>query len=396
MSQKKPIYMDAHATTPMDPKVFAAMQPYFFEEFGNAGSLDHPFGQRAYHAVEAARAQISAAIGAQPEEIFFTSGTTESNNLALKGGAQMYAEKGKHIVTTVIEHHSVLDPLKSLERQGFAVTYLPVNSFGEVSVEAVAGALTAETILISVMAANNEIGTLNPIAEIGKLAKEKGIFFHTDAAQAIGKIPIDVKTMGLDLMSFSAHKMYGPKGVGALYVRQQSPRVRLAPQIEGGGQEKGIRSGTLNVPGIVGLAQALTLCCEAMATEGEKIGQLRDRLHQGILARLDEVHLNGHPQKRLPGNLNLSFGYIEAEPLIKELSEWVAVSTGSACSSATLEPSYVLPAIGVSAALAHAAIRFGLGRFNTQEEVDCVIQKVVEVVQKLRKFSPLYSIKTLL
>lgn len=391
MSAKKLIYMDYHSTTPMDPRVLEAMTPYFLEHFGNPASQDHLFGKNAYQAVEEARAQIASCLGAETEEIVFTSGATESNNLALKGVADVYAGKGKHLIASVIEHHAILDPLKSLERKGFEVTYLPVDQYGQVSSKQVAEAIRPDTILISIMTANNEIGTLNPIAEIGALAREKGIFFHTDAAQAVGKVPLNVHEMNVDLMSLSAHKFYGPKGVGALYVRRHSPRVRLQPQIEGGGHESSWRSGTLNVPGIIGMAKALTLCSSEMSQERQSVEKLRDQLHQEIMYKLDEVYLNGHPKDRLPGNLNLSFGYVESEPLMKALSSSVAVSMGSACSSATLEPSYVLPAIGVGPDLAHSSIRFGLGRFNTEKEVQHVAQEVVKVVKKLRKDSPLYS-----
>ena len=339
---KKPIYFDYHATTPLDPRVFEAMKSYFFENFGNAASRDHLYGFEAEKAVEEARQILARFIQADPEEIIFTSGATESNNLALKGVAEMYRDKGDHILTAVTEHRAVLDSAKSLEKKGFHVTYLPVDRTGQVSVQAIEKAITPKTILISIMAANNEIGTLNPIAEIGKLAHEKGIFFHTDAAQAVGKIPLDVKKMNIDLMSFTAHKIYGPKGIGALYVRSQSPRVRLTPLIDGGGHERGFRSGTLNVPAIVGFGKAIEIAVSSMPEEVKKLKSLRDRLYKGITQECDQVILNGHPEKRLPGNLNLSFAYLEGETLLKGLSSHIAVSMGSACTSAKAEPSYVL------------------------------------------------------
>ena len=385
-----PIYMDNNATTPVDRRVLEAMLPYFCEEYGNAASRNHSFGWRAEEAVGRAREQVARLIGAKPREIIFTSGATESDNLALKGVAEMYREKGDHIITQVTEHKAVLDTAKRLERQGFEVTYLPVDRDGLVDPADVRRALRETTILISIMAANNEIGVLQPVSEIGRIAKERGVLFHSDAAQALGKIPVDIKTWGTDLVSLSAHKMYGPMGVGALYVRRRDPRVRLAPMMDGGGHERGMRSGTLNVLGIVGFGAACELACEEMEAEAERIRSLRDRLEGGILSHLEEVSLNGHPERRLPGTSNLSFAYVEGESLMMGLNE-IAVSSGSACTSATLEPSYVLRALGVGDELAHSSIRFGLGRFNTEEEVDYVIQRVKETVERLRKMSPLYE-----
>jgi cysteine desulfurase len=387
---KFPIYMDNNATTRTDPRVVDAMLPYFTEHFGNAGSRNHAFGWEAEEAVEQAREQVAALVGAGAKEIIFTSGATESNNLALKGVAQMYKKKGNHIITAKTEHKAVIDPCKRLERDGFEVTFLEVDKFGRVSAEQIAEAMTRKTILISVMAANNEIGTLNPIKDIGKLCKSKGVLFHTDAVQAVGKVPVDVEEMGIDLMSLSGHKIYGPKGIGALYVRRKDPRVRLEPIIDGGGQERGMRSGTLAVTNIVGLAKACELCHQEMPAEAKRLFALRERLRIGITSRLEEVHLNGHPTERLPGNLNLSFAYVEGEAMMMGIKN-IAVSSGSACTSASLEPSYVLKALGVGDELAHSSIRFGLGRFNTQEEVDFVIDDVVKAVTHLRQMSPLYE-----
>lgn len=390
MTLKLPVYMDNNATTRCDPRVVEAMLPYFTEKFGNAASRNHAFGWEAEEAVENARGQIAALIGCSPKEIVFTSGATESNNLALKGVASMYRKKGNHIITAVTEHKAVIDPCKRLERDGFQVTFLPVDRYGQVHPEQIAEALTPQTILVSIMAANNEIGTLNPIKEIGKLCKERGVLFHTDAVQAVGKVPVDVNDMGIDLLSLSAHKLYGPKGVGALYVRKKDPRVRLDPIIDGGGHERGMRSGTLAVPLIVGLGAACDLARLEMAEESKRTMQLRDRLRDGIMSRLDETYVNGHPTERLPGNINLSFAYVEGEALMMGIKD-VAVSSGSACTSASLEPSYVLRALGVGDELAHSSIRFGLGRFNTEEEVDFVIEEVVKAVNHLREMSPLYE-----
>ena len=388
---KLPIYMDYHATTPVDPRVLEAMLPCFKENFGNAASRNHPFGWQAEKAVENARAQIAHLIHADPKEIVFTSGATESNNIALKGAAEMYREKGNHIVTQVTEHKAVLDTAKYLEKHGIQVTYLPVDQYGLIDLNELGRTMTDQTILISIMAANNEIGTLQPLEEIGKMAKEKGVLFHVDAAQAVGKIPMDVEKMGIDILSFSAHKMYGPKGVGALYIRKKNPRVRLAPVIHGGGHERGVRSGTLNVPGIVGFGKACEIAQKELSEESAKILRLRNKLHEIITSELDEVYLNGHPEKRLPGNLNLSFAYVEGESLLMGINEDIAVSSGSACTSATLEPSYVLKSLGVGEDLAHTSIRFGLGRFNTEEEVDYVAKRTIEVVKRLREMSPLYE-----
>jgi cysteine desulfurase len=385
-----PIYLDNNSTTPLDPRVLEAMMPFLTEKFGNAASRSHAFGWETEEAVEKARTSIAKLIGANPKEIVFTSGATESINIALKGAAEMYAEKGNHIITAATEHKATLDSTKHLEKHGCTVTYLPVDKFGAVSAEQVKAAITDKTILISLMHANNEIGTIHPIEEIGKIAKEAGILFHVDAAQTAGKIPIDVEKMGIDILSISAHKMYGPKGVGGLYVRRTNPRVRLSPVVHGGGHERGFRSGTLNVPGIVGFGKAAELCTEEMAQEAVRVSALRDKLKNALFSQLDELFLNGDPIKRLPNNLNISFAFVEGEALMMGLKE-VAVSSGSACTSASLEPSYVLKAMGVGEDLAHTSIRFGLGRFTTAEEVDFVIEKVVGVVKKLRDMSPLYE-----
>jgi cysteine desulfurase len=390
MAVRTPIYLDNHATTPVDPRVLEAMLPYFTERFGNAASKSHAFGWEAEAAVDTAREQIAKLIGAAAKEIVITSGATESDNLAIKGVADAYRDRGNHIVTCVTEHKAVLDSCKVLQKHGLQVTYLPVQPDGLVDLERLRESLTDKTILISLMAANNEIGTINPIKEIGRLAKEKNILFHTDATQGVGKLPINVEQMDIDLLSLTAHKMYGPKGVGALYVRSTKPRVRLTPMIDGGGHERGMRSGTLNVPGIVGLGKACEISQKEMSAEGERLIALRERLKEGILAELDEVYINGHPVERLPGNLNMSFAYIEGESLLMGLKE-IAVSTGSACTSASLEPSYVLKALGVSDELAYSAIRFGLGRFTTAEEIDFTIRRVVEEVRRLREISPVYK-----
>jgi len=388
---KFPLYLDNHATTPMDPRVLEAMLPYFVEKFGNAASRNHAFGWEAEEAVENARKQLARLIHADPKEIVFTSGATESDNLALKGVVEMYHEKGDHIITGLTEHRAVLDTAKALEtKRGIKVTYLPVDKTGLVNPDDVRRAITDKTILISIMLANNEIGTINPVKEIGKIAKEKGILFHSDATQGVGKIPVDVQEMGIDLMSFTAHKMYGPKGVGALYVRKKAPRVRIAPIIDGGGHERGMRSGTLPVPLIVGFGKACELCEQEMPTESVRLAKMRDRLQAGILGALEEVYLNGHPTLRLPHNLNLSFAYVEGESLLMGVKE-IALSSGSACTSATLEPSYVLRALGVGSDLAHSSIRFGLGRFNTDEEIEYTIKRIIEIVTKLREMSPLYE-----
>ena len=374
------VYMDNHATTPMDPRVLEAMLPYFTEKFGNAASRNHQFGWDAEAAVDRAREQIARLINAKSKEIIFTSGATESDNLALKGIVEFYKDKGTHVITAVTEHKAILDTCKALERAGKAqVTYLAVDNYGGIDLDDLRKAITDKTVLISLMYANNEIGSIHPLREIGKLAKEKGIVFHSDATQGVGKIPVDVEAMGIDLMSLSAHKIYGPKGCGALYVRSKGPRVRLTPQIDGGGHERGMRSGTLNVPGIVGLGKACELSGAEMETEAGRTIELRERLRKGLFDQLDEVYLNGHATNRLPGNLNVSFAFVEGESLLMGLKD-IAVSSGSACTSATLEPSYVLKALGVGDDLAHTSIRFGLGRFNTVEEVDYVVGRVVAAI----------------
>jgi cysteine desulfurase len=387
---KLPIYMDYHATTPMDPRVFEAMKPYFMETFGNSASRNHSFGWVAEEAVEKSRKQIADLIGANPKEVVFTSGATESNNLAIKGVAEMYAEKGNHMITAATEHKAVLDTCKHLEKKGIRVTYLPVQANGLVDLEMLKDAITDKTILISIMYANNEIGVLQPIAEIGKLAKSKGVLLHTDATQAVGKVPVNVIKDNIDLMSLSGHKMYGPKGAGALYVRRKSPRVQITAQMDGGGHERGMRSGTLNVPGIVGLGEACAICNAEMPEESKRMAHLRDKLRSKLEAELDEVFINGTMEHRLPNNLNISFAYVEGESLLMGIND-IAVSSGSACTSATLEPSYVLKALGAGDDLAHSSIRFGLGRFNTEAEVDYVAAKVIDVVKKLRDLSPLYE-----
>ncbi|GMV51943.1 MAG: IscS subfamily cysteine desulfurase [Nitrospira sp.] len=388
---KFPIYLDNHSTTPMDPRVLEVMLPYFTEKFGNAASRNHAFGWEAEEAVENARKQIAKLIHADAKEIVFTSGATESDNLALKGVVEMYHEKGDHIITSATEHRAVLDTAKALEaKRGIKVTYLPVDKFGMVNPEDVRNAITDKTILISVMFANNEIGTINPLKEIGKIAKEKGVLFHCDATQGVGKVPINVQEMGIDLMSFTGHKIYGPKGIGALYVRKKNPRVRIAAQMDGGGHERGMRSGTLAVPLIVGFGKACELCEQEMAQEAARLTTMRDRLHKTITTALEDVYLNGHPTERLPNNLNLSFAYVEGESLLMGCKE-IALSSGSACTSATLEPSYVLRALGVGTELAHSSIRFGLGRFSKDDEVDYAATRIIETVTKLREMSPLYE-----
>jgi cysteine desulfurase len=393
MTLKLPIFMDSQSTTPVDPRVLEAMLPYFTEKFGHPASRNHPFGWEAEGAVDRARGEVAKLIGARdPKELVFTSGGTESINLALKGVAEMYREKGNHIVTTAIEQRAGLDVCKRLERQGFEVTYLAVGADGLVDPEAVRAALTDKTILISVMLANNEIGTVQDAAAIGKLAKEKGIVYHADATQAVGKVPVDVEAMGIDLLSATSHMLYGPKGVGALYVRRKGPRVRLAPMMDGGGHERGMRSGTVPVPLAVGFGRAADLCREMMPEESKRLAGLRDRLQDAILSRVDEAFLNGHPERRLPHNLNISFAYVEGESVLMGLNKEVALASGSACTSSTLEPSYVISALGVNAELAHSSIRFGLHRFSTQEEVDFVAARTVDVVQRLREMSPLYEL----
>jgi cysteine desulfurase len=386
---KFPIYMDNHATTAVDPRVLEAMLPYFTETFGNAASRTHVFGREAATAVERARQQIASLIGADPQEIVFTSGATESDNLAIKGTARMHRQEGKqgnHIVTLPTEHKAVVDSCNRLEKEGFEVSYVPVSSDGLVNLDELRRAITERTILVTVMAANNEIGVLQPVSEIGELCRERGVVFHSDAVQAIGKIPVDVQAMNIDILSITAHKIYGPKGVGALYVRRKKGEVSLTPLIDGGGHELGMRSGTLNVPGIVGFGKACELCAQGLREESERLGVLRDRLKDGILAGLDGVHINGSIERRLSNNLNLSFDRVEGEALLTGL-EGVAVSSGAACRSMASESSYVLRALGAGEDRAQSSIRFGLGRFNTQEEVDYVIDRVVETVKGLREFS---------
>jgi len=387
---KLPIYMDNHATTPLDPRVLDAMMPYFTGKFGNAASRNHSFGWEAEQATEVAREQIAKLIGATAKEIIFTSGATESNNLAIKGIGEMYRERGNHIITQVTEHKAVLDTCKRMEKAGFRVTYLPVKADGLIDLEDLKRAIDDKTILVSIMFANNEIGVIQPVAEIGKICREKGVIFHTDGVQAVGKIPVDVNAMNIDVLSLSAHKIYGPKGVGALYVRRRNPRVQISEQINGGGHERGMRSGTLNVPGIVGLGAACEIAREEMASEDKRLRALRDKLKAKLESNLDYIHVNGSWEHRLPGNLNMSFVYVEGESLLMGIND-VAVSSGSACTSATLEPSYVLKALGLGDDVAHSSIRFGLGRFNTEAEVDYVADKVIDIVQKLRELSPLYE-----
>jgi len=385
-----PIYLDHHATTPLDPRVLEAMLPYFTQKFGNAASRGHRFGWEADQAVEQARRQIAGLIGASPQEIVFTSGATESDNLAIKGVAEAYADRGDHIITTAIEHKAVLDACKKLERRGCRVTCLPVGPDGLVDPGAVRAAIGERTVLVSIMYANNEVGTIQPVAEIGGICKERGVLFHSDAVQAVGKTPVDVDADNIDLLSISAHKMYGPKGVGALYVRRRNPRVQLAAQMDGGGHERGARAGTLNVPGIVGLGEACAIAGREMPEESGRLRHLRDRLRASLEAGLDEVAVNGSLEHGLPHSLNMSFAGVEAESLMMGMSE-VALSSGSACTSASMEPSYVLRAMGVADELAHCSIRFGLGRFNTGQEVDYAAARAIEVVKKLRELSPAYE-----
>jgi cysteine desulfurase len=390
MAPKLPIYMDNQATTALDPRVLEAMLPYFTEKFGNAASRNHEFGWKAEEAVENARAQIARLIHANPREIVFTSGATESDNLAIKGVAEAHRAKGHHIITQATEHKAVLDSCKRLEKSGYEVTVLPVKADGLISLEELCRAITPKTILISIMYANNEIGAIQPIPEIGKIAKQHKILFHVDGVQAVGKIPVDVQRDGIDLLSISAHKLYGPKGIGALYVRRKDPKVEISATIDGGGHERGMRSGTLNVPGIVGLGKACELCQKEMPEEAPRLARLRDKLKDSVMSRLDGTGVNGSLDHRLPNNLNLSFSGVEGEALLMGIND-VAVSSGSACTSAMIEPSYVLRALGVSDDLSHSSIRFGLGRFNTEEEVDYVADRVVETVKRLRELSPLFE-----
>jgi cysteine desulfurase len=386
---KLPIYMDYHATTPIDPRVLEVMLPYLKGEFGNASSKSHAFGWRAEEAVEEARAQVAALIGASPKELVWTSGATESNNLAIKGVAQFYREKGRHLITVATEHKAVLDSMQTLAREGSSVTVLPVGADGRVDPAAVKAALRPDTVLVSVMHANNETGVIQPIEAIGAITRAAGVLFHTDAVQSAGKIPFDVERANVDLASITAHKLCGPKGVGALYVRRK-PRVRLVAQLDGGGHERGFRSGTLNVPGIAGFGAACALAAREREAEAARLLALRERLRRGLCDGLDLVTLNGSLEHRVPGNLNLSFACVEGEALMMAIKD-VAVSSGSACTSASLEPSYVLRAMGVSDEMAHSSIRFGLGRFTTAEEVDFVIGLVIAKVKRLREMSPLYE-----
>ncbi len=391
MSVKLPIYLDNQATTPMDPRVLEAMTPYFLNKFGNAASRSHAFGWEAEEAVNEARATIASYIGAnKPKEIVFTSGATESDNLALKGVAHFYQRKGKHIITSAIEHKAVLDACKRLEKEGFEVTYLDVDKTGIVKVEDVKNAIREDTILVSIMLANNEIGTVQPIKEIGAITREKGVLLHTDAVQGIGKVPFNVEEMNVDLASITAHKIYGPKGIGALYVRRSKPRVRLQAEVDGGGHEFGMRSGTLNVAGIVGFGKAVAILAEEGREESKRLEALRDRLLDKLTSNLDEVTINGSMEHRLPHNLNISFNFVEGESMLMALKD-IAVSSGSACTSASLEPSYVLHSMGVTDDAAHSSLRFGVGRFNTEEEIDYVADLVIEKVNKLREMSPLWE-----
>lgn len=385
-----PIYLDYSATTPCDPRVVERMMPYFSDTFGNAASRSHAFGWSAEAAVEEAREQVAKLIGANAKEVLWTSGSTEANNLAIKGTAEMYKAKGNHLITAVTEHKAVLDPMKHLETLGYEVTWLEVDDKGHVDLKELENAITDKTILVSLMAANNEVGTLHPIREIGAICKKKGTLFHTDATQQVGKAPIDVVADNIDLLSLSAHKMYGPKGVGALYVRRKNPRVRLTAQLDGGGHERGMRSGTLNVTGIVGLGEAARICSEEMTSEATKLSALRDHLQQTILKELPDAVINGDPEHRLPHMTNISFPYVEGESLLMGIKE-VAVSSGSACTSASLEPSYVLKSLGLGDELAHSSIRFSLGRFTTQEECDFAAERLITEVKRLREMSPLWE-----
>lgn len=390
MTPTLPIYMDYSATTPADPRVVEKMLPFFTETFGNAASRNHSFGWAAESAVDVAREEVARLLGANPKEIVWTSGSTEANNLAIKGVAEMYGAKGRHMITCVTEHKAVIDPMKHLEKTGFEVTYLRVDGQGNIDLAELEAAIKDETILISLMAANNESGTCHPIAEIGAMAKRSGVLFHCDATQAAGKLALDVETIGVDLLSLSAHKFYGPKGVGCLYVRRRKPRVRITAILDGGGHERGMRSGTLNVAGIVGMGEAARLCREEMETEIPRLEALRDRLQDGVMQRIPDAVINGNPEFRLPHLTNISFPYVEGESLIMGVPD-IAVSSGSACTSASLEPSYVLKSHGLNDELAHSSMRFSLGRFNSQEEVDFVIDKVCTEVERLREMSPLWE-----
>jgi cysteine desulfurase len=388
-SVKRPLYFDYQATTPCDPRVVEAMLPYFTEKFGNPHSRTHMYGWESEEAVEQAREQVAAIIGADAKEVIFTSGATESNNLAIKGVASFYKDKKNHVITCVTEHKCVLDSCRHLQLEGIEVTYLPVQKNGLIDLNELKAAITDKTSIVSIMAVNNEIGVIQPLAEIGAICRERGVFFHTDAAQAVGKIPLDVEAMKIDLMSISGHKIYGPKGIGALYVRRK-PRVRLVPMINGGGQERGLRSGTVPTPLCVGFGEACAIAKREMGAEAERLRFLRDRMLKGVMDQLPEIYLNGDLENRIPGNLNISFAYVEGEGLMMGIKE-LAVSSGSACTSASLEPSYVLRALGVDVEMAHTSIRLGLGRFTTQEEVDFAVEHLVEAVTRLREMSPLWE-----
>ena len=385
----QPIYLDYQATTPMDPRVLEAMMPYFTYKFGNPGSRSHAYGWEAEEGVEKARGQVAKLIGADEKEVIFTSGATESNNLAIKGVAEFYKDRKNHIITTMTEHKCVLDTCRHLEQQGFEVTYLPVQKNGLLDLDVLRAAITEKTVLVSVMAVNNEIGVIQPLAEIGKICREKKVFFHTDAAQAAGKIPLDVEALNVDLMSISGHKIYGPKGIGALYVRRK-PRVRLVPLIVGGGQERGFRSGTLPTPLCVGLGEAAEICMKEMDGEAKRLKKLQDRMLKGLQAKLSDLVINGDLEHRIPGNLNISFAYVEGESLMMGI-KGLSVSSGSACTSASLEPSYVLRALGVEEDMAHTSLRIGLGRFTTEQEIDTAVDELVRHVTKLREMSPLWE-----
>ncbi len=391
MSLKFPIYLDNNATTRMDPRVLEVMNRYFLEDYGNSASRNHEFGWHAEEAVTKAREQVAQIIGASGKEIIWTSGSTESNNLAIKGVAEMYGKQGGHIITAVHEHKAVIDPCRRLQKKGFDVTWLEPDHAGIISAEKIQNAMRKDTILVSIMWANNEIGTINPIAQIGKLCKSKGVLFHTDATQAVGKIPIDVEACGVDLLSASAHKFYGPKGVGCLYVRRRRPRVKLTAMLDGGGHERGMRSGTINVPGVAGMGKACELAAQEMQTEAIRLAKMRDRLEKGITQGMEGTKINGIEAPRLPHTSNVSFAWVEGESLMMAIKE-VAVSSGSACTSASLEPSYVLKSLGIGDDLAHSSLRFGLGRFTTDEQIDYTIEKVRQGVTNLRAMSPLYEL----
>jgi cysteine desulfurase len=387
---KLPVYLDHNATTPVDPRVVEAMIPYFTEQFGNAASRNHPFGWQAEEAVDYAREQVALLIGADPKEIIFTSGATESDNLAIKGVFEMYASKGNHIITCTTEHKAVLDTCKHLEKEGAEITYLPVDRYGRLDLKQLEAAIKPTTILIAIMYANNEVGTVHPLPEISKIAKKHGVLVFTDATQAVGKIPVDVNKDGIDLLAMTAHKMYGPKGIGALYVRRRNPRVKVTAQMDGGGHERGMRSGTLNVPGIVGFGKACELARLEMAQDAERLSKLRDKLENALMS-IEEAHLNSAKESRLPHVTNISFKYVEGEGLLMGFNKNIALSSGSACTSASLEPSYVLKALGLGDDLAHSSLRFGLGRFTTEEQIDYTIEQVTKTVNRLRDMSPLWE-----